>query len=113
MAYPFRYSICNEIFHPPGVEEQMYTFEAACSKIREIGYTGIEIAPFTLAESPQWITAADRKALRSTIVNEGLEFAGLHWLMLSPKGLHVTTPDNELREKSWTHVRHLIDLCAD
>ena len=112
MAYPFRHSICNEIFHPPGVESP-YTFEAACRKIREIGYAGIEIAPFTLAESPQWITAAVRKELRDTIVNEGLEFVGLHWLMLSPKGLHVTTPDNALRERSWTHVRQLIDLCAD
>ena len=112
MAYPFRHSLCNEIFHPPGVESP-YTFEAACRKIRGIGYAGIEIAPFTLAESPQWITAAVRRELRATIVNEGLEFVGLHWLMLSPKGLHVTTPDNALRERSWTHVRQLIDLCAD
>ena len=112
MAYPFRHSICNEIFHPPGVES-LYSFAAACRKIREIGYAGIEIAPFTLAESPQWITAADRKKYRAAMAEEGLEFVGLHWLMLSPKGLHVTTPENELREKSWTHVRHLIDLCAD
>ena len=112
MSYLFRHSLCNEIFHPPGVESQ-YTFEAACRKIREIGYTGIEIAPFTLSDGPQSIPAADRKALRQTIVDEGLEFVGLHWLMLSPKGLHVTTPDNDLRERSWTHVRHLIDLCGD
>jgi len=112
MAYPFRHSLCNEIFHPPGVASQ-YTFEQACRKIREIGYAGIEIAPFTLSEAPQSIPAAERAALRSTIANEGLEFVGLHWLMLSPKGLHVTTPDDELRERSWNHVRHLIDLCAD
>lgn len=107
-----RHSICNEIFHPPGVRSE-YTFEAACRKIREIGYTGIEVAPFTLSDEPQSIPAADRKTVRETIVNEGLQFAGLHWLMLSPKGLHVTTPDNALRERSWTQVRHLMDLCAD
>ena len=112
MTYPFRHSICNEIFHPPGVASD-YTFEAACRKIRELGYTGIEIAPFTLSAEPQSIPPLERKALRETIVNEGLEFVGLHWLMLSPKGLHVTTPDAALRERSWTHVRHLIDLCAD
>ena len=33
--------------------------------------------------------------------------------MVSPKGLHVTTPDTALREKSWGHIRNLIDLCAD
>jgi sugar phosphate isomerase/epimerase len=33
--------------------------------------------------------------------------------MVAPAGLHVTTPDNALRQKSWEHIRHLIDLCAD
>ena len=33
--------------------------------------------------------------------------------MVSPKGLHVTTPDAELRARSWEHIRDLIDLCAD
>jgi sugar phosphate isomerase/epimerase len=33
--------------------------------------------------------------------------------MVSPKGLHVTTPDAALRERSWRHIRDLIDLCGD
>jgi sugar phosphate isomerase/epimerase len=33
--------------------------------------------------------------------------------MVSPKGLHVTTPDEGLRKTSWQHIRNLIDLCAD
>jgi D-psicose/D-tagatose/L-ribulose 3-epimerase len=45
--------------------------------------------------------------------SEGLQFAGLHWLMVSPKGLHVTGPDADLRRRSWDHIRALIDLCAD
>lgn len=45
--------------------------------------------------------------------SEGLTFAGLHWLLLAPKGLLVTTPDQALRERSWRHVKGLIDLCAD
>ncbi len=44
---------------------------------------------------------------------EGLEFAGLHWLMVGPPGLHVTTPDNATRRRGWEHIRDLIDLCAD
>jgi sugar phosphate isomerase/epimerase len=33
--------------------------------------------------------------------------------MVSPKGLHVTTPDDSLRARSWKHIDTLIDLCAD
>lgn len=47
------------------------------------------------------------------MAEEGLAFVGLHWLMVSPPGLHVTTPDLALRRRSWDHIRSLIDLCAD
>jgi D-psicose/D-tagatose/L-ribulose 3-epimerase len=81
--------------------------------MRRIGYTGIEIAPFTLAERPADISPAQRREYRDIIQSEGLHFVGLHWLMVSPKGLHVTTPDRDLRERSWRHITGLIDLCAD
>jgi sugar phosphate isomerase/epimerase len=87
--------------------------EKVCASIRRIGYAGIEIAPFTLAERPGEIPAVERKRYRETILAEGLSFAGLHWLMVAPKGLHVTTPDRALRDRSWLHILQLIDLCAD
>ena len=102
----FRHSICNEAF-------DKWAFADACKAIRKAGYSGIEIAPFTLAETPGEITAAQRAEYRDIIRSEGLTFAGLHWLMVSPKGLHVTGPDAALRRRSWDHIRALIDLCAD
>ncbi len=81
--------------------------------MRRIGYTGIEISPFTLAERPSDITSAQRREYRDIIQSEGLSFVGLHWLMVSPKGLHVTTPNSDLRERSWRHIVDLIDLCGD
>lgn len=92
---------------------ERWPLDKTCASIRRIGYAGIEIAPFTLAELPGKIPGADRKRYRETIRDHGLIFAGLHWLMASPKGLHVTTPDAALRERSWRHVLELIDLCAD
>src|SRR3954464_10369779 len=106
MSYQFRHSICNEAF-------EGRPFGTSCKIIRQAGYTGIEIAPFTLAERPTDITAGQRRDYRDIIESEGLRFVGLHWLMVSPKGLHVTTPDAALRARSWEHIRHLIDLCAD
>jgi D-psicose/D-tagatose/L-ribulose 3-epimerase len=103
---PLRHSICNEAF-------EKWPFADACQAIRKIGYTGIEIAPFTLAERPSDISASQRAEYRTQIADAGLTFVGLHWLMVSPKGLHVTTPDTDLRRRSWDHIRDLIDLCAD
>src|SRR6185503_4570495 len=87
--------------------------EDTCRSLKQAGYDGIEIAPFTLAEDPADITEAQRREYREVIRSEGLQFVGLHWLMVSPKGLHVTTPDAGLRARSWEHIRQLIDLCAD
>jgi sugar phosphate isomerase/epimerase len=106
MATPFRFSVCNEIFKD-------VPFRDACRQIKALGYEGIEIAPFTLAESPETVSSADRKSYRQVMSDEGLAFVGLHWLMVSPPGLHVTTSDLAVRTKSWNHIRHLIDLCAD
>jgi sugar phosphate isomerase/epimerase len=101
-----RHAICNEVF-------QGWSFTDAAKFVRAAGYTGLEIAPFTLAEKPSDITATQRAEYRDILKSEGLAFVGLHWLMVSPKGLHVTTPDEALRERSWRHIRDLIDLCAD
>src|SRR5438270_180523 len=106
MPLTFRQAICNEIYGET-------RFADACKSIRRIGYDGIEIAPFTLSESPDGISAEQRRLYRDIMASEGLSFVGLHWLMVSPKGLHVTTPDQALRERSWRHIRDLIDLCAD
>jgi sugar phosphate isomerase/epimerase len=106
MPYRFRHSMCNEAF-------EGWAFARACKAIRKAGYTGIEIAPFTLAEKPADITAGQRQEYREIIRSEGLSFVGLHWLMVSPKGLHVSGPDAALRQRSWEHIRHLMDLCAD
>jgi sugar phosphate isomerase/epimerase len=106
MAYAFRHSMCNEAF-------ERRPFAEGAKAIRSAGYTGIEIAPFTLAETPADVTAGQRREYRGVMASEGLAFVGLHWLMVSPRALHVTTPDAALRQESWENIRQLIDLSAD
>jgi sugar phosphate isomerase/epimerase len=106
MAFVFRHSICNEVF-------EKWPFADACRAIRKAGYTGIEIAPFTLSDDPNSLSADQRREYRRAMEAEGLTFVGLHWLLMAPKGLHVTTPDEAVRRRSWEHVRRLVDLCAD
>ena len=102
----FRHAICNEAF-------DKWDFAEACRVMKKLGYEGIEIAPFTLAEDPVDVGAERRRELKDIMASEGLQFAGLHWLMVSPKGLHVATSDESIRQRGWQHIRNLIDLCSD
>ncbi len=102
----FKYSICNEVF-------EKWDFARSVKAIREAGFQGIEIAPFTLADHVDEVTAAQRREMRDILKSEGVAFAGLHWLLITPKWLQVSTADRAIREKSWAYVHKLVDLCAD
>ncbi len=105
---PFRYAMCNESMQPLDWAEQ-------CRIVSEAGYAGIEIAPFTLVkEDLRELTANRRREMFRIMRDSGLECAGLHWLLAPPpKGLHFTTPDTAVREKTVAYVNLLIDFCGD
>jgi len=109
-GFRFRLAMCNEAFASANEKK---SFAETCKAIRGAGYTGIEIAPFTLSEEPNAIPTSQRREYASVMKSEGLTFAGLHWLLLAPKGLNVVTPDKAGRERSWRHMWNLIDFCAD
>lgn len=102
----FKYSVCNELF-------EKWDFAKLCRYSRQLGYTGLEIAPFTLGESVDDIATARRAELRRIMKDEGLECVGLHWLLVSPKGLHITTADAGTRQRSWEYIKKLIQFCHD
>jgi D-psicose/D-tagatose/L-ribulose 3-epimerase len=106
MGNLLRYAMCNEAF------EKM-PFLEVCQVLHRLGYDGIEVAPFTLAADPLEIDAAQRNQYRRMMADTGIAFVGLHWLLVSPKQIHVSTPDPVLRGQSWQYVKNLIDLCAD
>ncbi|MCC6445063.1 MAG: sugar phosphate isomerase/epimerase [Armatimonadetes bacterium] len=101
-----KFAICNETF-------QGWTWEDTCREAARTGYDGVEIAPFTLAESVTGISAAKRQEIRGVAEGEGLEIIGLHWLLVSPKGLYVNHPDAALRRKTLDYLKSLIDFCGD
>jgi len=91
------------------------SFAEQCQIVGSAGYKGIEIAAFTLVkEGVQEISSLKRKQMLSTMKDAGIECAGLHWLLAPPpKGLHFTTPDADVRQKTIGYFHELIDFCGD
>ncbi len=101
-----RMSLCNEVVrHLP--------FPQQCALARELGYDGLEIAPFTLGDEPHRLSPARIADLRSIALGEGIGITGLHWLLMKPENLSITSRDASVRQRTVDVMRSLIDLCAE
>lgn len=101
-----KYALCNEMFVD-------WPFEKAFAFTRECGYTGIELAPFTMGSDAYAISAEKRKEVRQQAEAAGLEVIGLHWLLAKTEGYYLTSPDPEVRKKTSDYISELTRLCAD
>ncbi len=101
-----RYAICNETFHDR-------SHAAGFALAAECGYTGIEIAPFTLAPCVHNITAAQCTEVRDAAQQAGLSVVGLHWLLAKTEGFYLTTPDAAVRKKTGEYLAQLALLCRE
>lgn len=88
-------------------------FDEAFAIARKCGYTGIEIAPFTMGVDAMAIDAAKRQEVKRQAADAGLEVIGLHWLLAKTEGYYLTSPDTAVREKTSEYFRQLAQLCAD
>ena len=101
-----RISLCNEVVR--GLE-----FPAQCALAKALGYDGLELAPFTLGHQPHRLAAVRRAQLRRIAEDHGLPITGLHWLLVTPDGLSITSRNEGTRARTLDVMRRLIELCAD
>lgn len=104
------FAICNEVFGP---RQSMDDWRGVCQFVASCGYQGIEVAPFTFAESVQEIDAAQRQSIKSIAQDCGLQIVGLHWLLVSPPDLHLHSRDEKLRFRTRDYLKALIDFAGD
>lgn len=101
-----KFAICQEVF-------EGWDWERQCRFIQEVGYDGIEVAPFTLASRITDVTPARRQELRKQAEACGLTICGLHWLLAKTEGLHITTFDAAIRRATVDYLIELGRACAD
>jgi len=98
------FAICNEIYGDAAIDAASFADMAAA------GYTGVEIAPFTLGSTIH--NFAQAKAIANTARDQGLDVVGLHWLLAKTEGFHLTSPDKTIRQATIDYAKHLCDLCS-
>lgn len=101
-----RIALCNEVIAP-------MPFPRQCEYAAKLGYDGLEIAPYTLSEEPQRLGSAQLAAARAAAEDAGIAITGLHWLLLRPSGLSISTRDDAVRRKTLDMMFVLVDQCAE
>jgi sugar phosphate isomerase/epimerase len=101
-----RIALCNEVI-------AALPFERQCVLAAELGYDGLEVAPMTLSDDPRRIDAKQLAAVRAAAKNAGIVITGLHYLLLKPDGLSITTDDKAAYTNTIDVMRRLIELCAE
>lgn len=101
----FKFALCSEVYQTP--------IEETVERVAAIGFDGIEIAPFNVAPSVDDVSEKQRADIRRRGADAGLEIIGLHWLLVSPKGLHLTTEDDAVRQRTVKYMHSLAHFCAD
>jgi D-psicose/D-tagatose/L-ribulose 3-epimerase len=101
-----RIALCNEVIAP-------MPFPRQCEYAAKLGYDGLEIAPYTLSDEPHRMGAAQLAAARSAAADAGIAVTGLHWLLVRPAGLSISTRDDAVRKKTLDVMLGFIDQCAE
>jgi sugar phosphate isomerase/epimerase len=100
-----RLALCNEVLRERD-------FAAQCAFAAAVGYDGLEVAPFTLADDPLSLAPTRVAEVRRAASDAGIAITGLHWLLVRPDGLSVTSPDAAVRARTIDAIRRIVDLCA-
>ncbi len=102
-----RIALCNEVLRELPVEAQARLAAA-------LGYDGLEIAPFTLdPDEPHRVATGTVAAVRRAVADAGIVVSGLHWLLVAPAGLSITSGDPEVKAKTRAVMQGLVRLCAE
>src|SRR5262249_37439957 len=99
-----RYAICNETFDG-------WDHAQVCRTAAELGYQGLEIAPFTLAPRVTDVTAERRRTLRKQAEDCGLQATALPWLLAKTEGLQLTPAAEPVRRRPADYLGELARCC--
>ncbi len=100
-----KFALCNEVLAPLPFAEQ-------CRIAAALGYMGLEVAPYTVCDDPVAMRDSEARELARIAADHGLVITGLHWLLVKPAGLSITSRDSAIHARTVAFMRRLTELCA-
>lgn len=100
-----KFAICQELFESTPWAEQ-------CRIIADVGYTGIEAAPFSIGDDLASVPESQLTEMKTVAADHGLEIIGLHWLLAKTEGLYLTSPDSDVQQRTVDYLGLLARSCA-
>ena len=99
-----KFAICQEMYESTDWATQ-------CRLIAEAGYTGIEVAPFSIGADLASVPTEVLDSMRLEAEKNGLEIIGLHWLLARTTGLYLTSPEPSVRKATADYLALLARVC--
>jgi sugar phosphate isomerase/epimerase len=98
-------SLCNEVL-------RHLDFDRQCERAAALGCHGLELAPFTIAPDPFTADESLGQSLRRRAAAHGLAISSLHWLLVAPPGLSLTSANPDVRGRTQLLLERLIGFAA-
>ena len=96
-------AFCQDLFKNKPLEE-------ICKLLLDLGYQGIELAPFCFSDDIRRLERTEILKYRKIIEDYGIQISGMHWLLVSPVGMSITTLDNEIYNNTRDFFKKLIEF---
>lgn len=100
-------SICNEVF-------EGWSLAKTFRYVKQLGYDGIEIAPFTIASSVEKISKEKRDEIRKEAKKNELEIVGTHWILVTTdKNLNLFNNTGETNKETIDYLKEVVKFTSE
>jgi len=100
-------SICNEMF-------EGWSLAKTFRYVKQLGYDGIEIAPFTIAGSVEKVSKEKRNEMRKEANENKLEVVGTHWVLVTTdKNLNLFNKTGETNKEAINYLKEVVKFTAE
>ena len=102
-----KFGICSEIFN------EWKDIERTIHYVKQAGYDGLEVAPFTLAPRVTEISASTRGNIVRWAGAAELDILGIHWVLVGPDDVYINHAERAVRERTIQYLIDLVRFCGD